>query len=291
VDGWRIDTYMYNSLDFMNRCNTALIEEYPRITMFGECWVGDVAGQAFFARNNINLPFKSNLPGVLDFQCLFNGIEPAVKDTSASGGGVNDLYRTLSDDFLYRDPSYNVIFLDNHDMSRFFSQIGEDVAGQKMGLEWLLTARGIPQLYYGTEILMKGLSNPDGLVRLDFPGGWPGDAKNAYTGAGLSPDELGILQLVRTLGQYRLHSSALRTGKMMQFLPYRSLYVYFRYDHRQTVLCAMNTSNNPVKVDFGRFAERTSRFSHGIDVVTGESHPLDKPAELPGRTMWVLELR
>jgi glycosidase len=103
------------------------------------------------------------------------------------GRRVSEMYNTLSNDFLYEDPMRNVIFLDNHDMTRFFSQIGEDVAGQKMGIEWLLTERGIPQLYYGTEILMKGIDNPDGWVRLDFPGGWAGDRKNAFTGAGLSP--------------------------------------------------------------------------------------------------------
>jgi glycosidase len=290
VDGWRIDTYMYNSLDFMNRCNQALFEEYPRITMFGECWIGDVAKQAYFTRNRLDVPFKSNLPGVLDFQCLFNGIAPAVRDTSASGGGVDRLYQTLTDDFLYRDPAANVIFLDNHDMSRFFSQIGEDAAGQKIGLEWLLTARGIPQLYYGTEVLMKGFANPDGNVRRDFPGGWPGDVKNAFTGAGMSDEELSVQTLVRKLGQYRLHSSALRTGRMMQYVPHGSLYVYFRYDARQTVLCAMNTANEAVAVDFGRFRERTGGYTAGVNVVTGERIPLDRPAALPGRTMWVLEL-
>jgi len=192
---------------------------------------------------------------------------------------------------LYQDPAANVIFLDNHDMTRFFSQVGEDVAGQKMGLEWLLTERGIPQLYYGTEVLMKGIDNPDGLVRLDFPGGWAGDAKNAFTGAGLNADESGVQQLVRKLGQYRLHSSALRTGKMMQYVPHGSLYVYFRYDGRQTVLCAMNTGNAPVELDFGRFSERVTGFSTGVDVVTGERHVLGQPATLPGRTMWVLELQ
>ena len=291
VDGWRIDTYMYNSLDFMNRCNEALITEYPHITMFGECWTGDVARQAYFTRNHLDVLFKSNLPGVLDFQCNFNGIAPAIRDTSAGGGGVNKLYETLSDDFLYQDPAANVIFLDNHDMSRFFSQIGEDAAGQKMGLEWLLTERGIPQLYYGTEVLMKGVADPDGNVRRDFPGGWPGDTKNAFTGAGLSADELSVQQLVKKLGQYRLHSPALRNGQMMQYAPQRSLYVYFRFDGHQTVLCAMNTVNSPVTLDFGRFRERTSGFSSGVDVVTGERHALDQPATLPGRTMWVLELR
>ncbi|HEV2482215.1 MAG TPA: alpha-amylase family glycosyl hydrolase [Puia sp.] len=291
VDGWRIDTYMYNSLQFMNQCNEALFEEYPRITMFGECWIGDVAKQAYFTRNRLDVRFKSNLPGVLDFQCLFNGIAPAVRDTSASGGGVDKLYQTLADDFLYQDPGANVIFLDNHDMSRFFSQIGEDVAGQKIGLEWLLTARGIPQIYYGTEVLMKGFANPDGNVRRDFPGGWPGDVKNAFTGAGLTNDEGSVLALVRKLGQYRLHSSALRTGKMMQYVPQKSLYVYFRYDAHGTVLCAMNTGSEAVTVDLSRFRERTAGFTAGVDVVTGQRFSLDQPATLPGRTMWVLELQ
>jgi glycosidase len=291
VDAWRIDTYMYNSLTFMNRCNQALFDEYPRITMFGECWTTDVARQAYFTRNNLDVPFKSNLPGVVDFQCIFNGIANAIRDTSAWGGGVNDLYGTLGSDFLYKDPSNNVIFLDNHDMSRFFSLIGEDVAGQKMGLEWLLTERGIPQLYYGGEVLMKGIDNPDGLVRSDFPGGWPGDTKNAFTGVGLNADELGVQTLVRKLGQYRLHSSALKSGKMMQYLPHGSLYVYFRYDGKQTVLCAMNTGNAAVELDFSRFTERVTGFSQGVDVVTGERHPLGQAATMPGRTMWVLELQ
>ncbi|HEY4110131.1 alpha-amylase family glycosyl hydrolase [Puia sp.] len=291
VDGWRIDTYMYNSLTFMNRCNNALLEEYPKLTMFGECWISGVAKQAYFARNTINTPFKSNLPGVLDFQCLFNGIAQAAKDTSASGGGVNQLYQTLADDFLYQNPAANVIFLDNHDMSRWFSQMDEDVAAQKIGLEWLLTERGIPQLYYGTEVLMAGISNPDGLVRLDFPGGWPGDKRSAFTGEGLTENEKAVQYLVKKLGQYRLHSTALRTGKMMQYIPQGSLYVYFRYDAKQTVLCAMNTGNAPVTMDFGRFAERTKGFTQGVNVLTGDRHPLDQPAQLPGRSMWVLELQ
>jgi glycosidase len=291
VDAWRIDTYMYNSLVFMNRCNRALFDEYPHITMFGEAWIHGVAKQAYFARNKLDVPFKSNLPGVLDFQCNFDGIVPALKDTSEWGGGVNQLYGVLSEDFLYQDASANVIFLDNHDMSRIFSQTGEDPAAQRIGLEWLLTERGIPQLYYGTEVLMKGIDNPDGWVRLDFPGGWSGDKKNAFTGAGLSADEQAIQQLVKTLGQYRLRSSALRTGKMMQYVPKRSLYVYFRYDSKQTVLCAMNTGNMPVELDFARYRERTSGFSQGVDVLTGTRHPLNQPVSLPGRTMWVLELR
>lgn len=291
VDGWRIDTYMYCSLPFMNKCNSALIAEYPKMTMFGECWAHGTANQAYFVRNNLDVPFKSNLMGAVDFQMLWSGIQAAVRDTSDQGGGVESLYNTVSNDFLYQDPTRNVIMLDNHDMTRWFSQNGEDLASQKMGIEWLLTERGIPEMYYGTEICMKGVDNPDGWVRLDFPGGWPGDKKNGFTGEGLTEDEKAIQQVVRTLGQYRLHSSALRTGKLMQYIPQKSLYVYFRYDDRQTVLCAMNTGEHPVDLDFQQYSERTHGFSQGVDVLTGERHPLDRQASLPGRTLWVLELQ
>lgn len=292
VDGWRIDTYIYCSLPFMNKCNSALIAEYPHITMFGETWVHGTANEAYFVRNNLNVPFKSNLMGAVDFQLLFTGIQPAIRDTTGGwDSGVGSLYNTLSNDFLYQDPSRNVLLLDNHDMTRWFSQTGEDLAAQKIGIEWLLTERGIPQLYYGTEICMKGIDNPDGWVRLDFPGGWKGDRKNGFTGEGLTDDEKAVQQLVRTLGQFRLHSSALQTGRLMQYVPEKTLYVYFRYDDHQTILCAMNTGNHPVPVDFSRYSERTRGFSEGVDVVTGERHQFSQPASIPGRTMWVLELK
>jgi len=291
VDGWRIDTYLYNDLDFMNRCNKALTDEYPHITMFGETWVHGTANQAYFAENNLRNPFKSNLQGVTDFQCNFNGIVPALTEKFGWTNGVNQLYNTLSNDFLYVNPMRNVIFLDNHDMSRFFSQVGEDVAKQKIGIEWLLTCRGIPQLYYGTEILMKGFSNPDGWVRLDFPGGWQGDSKSAFTGAGLSPDELSVQQLVKTLGNFRKHASALQTGKMMQYVPKDGLYVYFRYDASQTIMCMMNTADMIRTADLSRFAERTAGFREGVDVLTGAHHPLTGGMEIPGMQMWVLELK
>jgi glycosidase len=275
----------------MNKCNSALIAEYPKMTMFGETWVHGTANQAYFVRNNLNVPFKSNLMGAVDFQLLFSGIQPAVRDTSGGGGGVGDLYNTLSNDFLYQDPTRNVIFLDNHDMTRFFSEIGEDTAALKIGIEWLLTERGIPQLYYGTEICMKGIDNPDGNVRLDFPGGWPGDKKNAFTGDGLASYETGVQQLVRTLANFRLHSGALKTGKMMQYAPRGGLYVYFRYDEKQTILCAMNPGNKPHKIDISHYSERTAGFTRCVDIPTGQTYVLDQPIEIPARTMWVLNLQ
>lgn len=292
VDGWRIDTYMYCDLPFMNRCNKALTDEYPHITMFGECSVHGTANQAYFADNTIETPFKSNLGGVLDFQCNFNGIVPALTDSSSKPpDGVNKLYSTLSNDFLYKDPARNVIFLDNHDMTRFFSQVKEDVAKQRIGIEWLLTCRGIPQLYYGTEILMKGINNPDGWVRLDFPGGWKGDQKNAFTGEGLTGEEAAIQGLVRKLGAFRKKSSALQTGKLMQYAPKKGLYVYFRYDKKQTVMCVMNSGQEEAEIDPDTYTERTAGFTRAVDVVTGAVYPLGEKTTIPAMEMRVLELQ
>ena len=269
VDGWRIDTYIYNDLPFMNRCNKALTDEYPHMTLFGENWVHGVINQAYFVENKMDVPFKSNLQGSVDFQLLFYGIQPALNQPFGWTEGVNKLYNTLSNDLVYKDPMRNVIFLDNHDMTRFFSTVGEDIDKQKMGLAWLFTCRGIPQLYYGTEILMKGVSNPDGWVRLDFPGGWEGDQKNAFTGEGLTAAEKEVQQYVRTLGNFRKQSTALQTGKLMQYLPKDGLYVYFRYDAGQTIMCIMNTSDKERSVNFSDFEERTKGFARGKDVVDG----------------------
>jgi len=290
VDGWRIDTYIYNNLPFMNRCNKALLDEYPKMTMFGETWVHGTANQAYFAENTIQTAFKSNLPGVTDFQTLFYGILPALNQPFGWTEGVNKLYTTLSNDFLYKDASKNCIFLDNHDLNRFYSEVKEDMGKMKMALAWLLTSRGIPQLYYGAEVLMKGEKNPnDGWVRLDFPGGWKGDQKNAFTGAGLTADEQAIQQYTAKLANFRKKSSAIATGKMMQFLPVDGLYVYFRYDAKQTVMCVMNTADKEMKVDFAKYAERTKGFTGAKDVVTGNT--VGSNFTIPAKQMWVLELK
>jgi len=289
VDGWRIDTYKYCDLDFMNRCNKALTDEYPKMTMFGENWNEGVANQAYFAKNNLNTPFKSNLTGDVDFEFLFRGIQPALTQMPY---GVNTLYNTVSQDFLYAEPMNNVVFLDNHDMTRFFSQVGEDVAKQKMGLSWLFTTRGIPQMYYGTEILMKGVANPDGWVRLDFPGGWKGDAKNAFTGDGLNNDEKSVLELTKRLAAFRKTSSAIKTGKMMQFIPENGVYVYFRYDTKQTIMCVMNTNETQATVNLTRFAERVKDYTKALDVATGTVFNLENNSvTLGGKYLLVMELR
>jgi glycosidase len=179
------------------------------------------------------------------------------------------MYTTLAQDFVYKNPTRNVIFLDNHDINRFFSVIGEDVNKYKSSLSWLLTCRGIPQLYYGDEIGTKGFTSPnDGYVRLDFPGGWAGDKENKFTIAGRNQIEQEIYQHLATLSNFRKTSSALTTGKFMQYLPEDGLYVYFRYDNEQTVMVVMNTAKTDKTVVINNFTERTNGFTKYKDVIS-----------------------
>jgi glycosidase len=291
VDGWRIDTYIYNDLNFMNHCNKALTDEYPHITMFGEAWVHGTANEAYFAQNNINTKFKSNLQGVTDFQCLFYGIQPALMESFGWTNGVNKLYETLSNDFLYTDPMRNAIFLDNHDLSRWYSVVDSNLEKDKMGFQWLLTERGVPQMYYGDEVLMAGVTNPDGWVRLDFPGGWSNDETNAFTGTGLTQDQLSVQTLIKTLANFRQHSSALKTGKLMQYIPVDGLYVYFRYDNDQTIMCVMNTSDKQQVVNFSNYAERTAGFSTAVDVLNNASYKTSSTITIDSTHSLILELK
>ncbi|RYZ24486.1 MAG: alpha-amylase [Chitinophagaceae bacterium] len=292
VDGWRVDTYIYNDLNFMNRWNAALYNEYPKMTIFGETWVHGVANQAYFVRNNIsNIPVKSNLTGATDFQTLYYGIQPALNQAFGWTEGVNRLYTTLANDFLYQDASNNVVFLDNHDMTRALSTFGEDVDKLKVGLGWMLTTRGIPQLYYGTEVLMKGVSNPDGLVRGDFPGGWKEDKQNKFTAAGRVGREGEVHDWVKTIANYRNGSSALKTGKLMQYLPQDWVYTYFRYDNKSTVMVVMNTSADERTVDPQNFTERVKGFSKAKSVTAGSALQLNEKWKVPGKSIWILELQ
>lgn len=290
VDGWRIDTYIYNDLEFMNRCNQALMDEYPNISIFGETWVHGVAAQAYFTQHTIDTKFKSNLLGVTDFQTNLYGIANAINEPFGWTNGVNKLYQTIAQDFLYKDPMRNVVFLDNHDLSRFYSIVGEDIGKLKWGIAWLLTTRGVPQMYYGTEILMKGFTNPDGLVRKDFPGGWDGDKTNKFTSEGRTPQENDVFNWTKSLANFRKNSSAIKTGKLTQYVPEDGVYVYFRHDEKQSVMCIMNSSEKEKTIALNRFSERMKTFTKGKEVTTGKEIDLGDKLTIPKQYLLVLEM-
>ena len=288
LDGYRIDTYPYSDPTFLMAWGKAIADEYPKLALFGEAWEGTEAEQAFFAQNI--LPpvdgFKSNLPGLLDFQITF-AISDALK---TENGDLSKLYHALQADWLYTDATRNVPFLDNHDMSRFYSVIGEDFNKFKTGIAWLLTLRGTPQLYYGTEVLMKNFSNPDGKVREDFPGGFAGDKTNYFTSR---PGQAGeAFEYVSKLANYRKTHPVLSSGKLMQFIPQDGVYTYFRYnDDGECVMIIANNTKEEKQVDGRRFAERTSGFSSGVEVVSGAVLSDLNTLRVPAHTAWVVALR
>ncbi|GAA4355271.1 glycoside hydrolase family 13 protein [Hymenobacter saemangeumensis] len=295
-DGYRIDTYTYSDPKFLMDWGQAILDEYPRLGMFGETWMQPAEGvsqQAFWVRNvfpPVN-GFKSNLPGAIDF-LLHSAIQEALTKEAGWAEGIAKLYYTLQGDWMYEDAGRNVLFLDNHDVSRIFSVLGEDLRKQKMALAWLLTCRGIPQLYYGTEVLMKNFSNPDGLVRADFPGGWPADKRSAFTAAGRTPQEEEMFSYVRTLAQYRKTHPVLHSGKLMHFVPENGVYTYFRYDEQgNTVMVMMNGSQEAKAVDMARFAERTKDYTAARDVLSGAAVADLQKVSVPPYTALVWELR
>jgi neopullulanase len=270
IDGWRVDTYFYSDPFFLNKINDVLLNEFPTVTVFGEAWVQSVTNSAYFCENNINTPFKHNCQGVTDFPFYFASID-LLNQPFGWNDGANKFYQTLAQDLLYKNPMRNCIFLTNHDLDRFYSVVKEDFNKFKMGMNLLLTQRGIPQLYYGDEILMKNFKDPsDAEVRKDFPGGWNGDPVNKFLASGRTEQENGAFNHIKALANFRKKSSAITSGKLMQFLPKEGLYTYFRYDDKQTVMVIMNTGEKTVKPDWNYLAERTTGFSKARNVTIGQ---------------------
>ena len=284
IDGWRVDTYFYNDPAFLNRINDVLAKEFPALTVFGETSVNTVTNGAFFSANNLSIPFKHNVKGITDFPLTY-----AILDAIKQSDG-NRIYNTLAQDILYKQPSDNCIFLDNHDMDRVYSVIGEDFSKFKMSINLLLTLRGIPQLYYGTEILMKNTRNPtDAEVRKDFPGGWDGDPVNKFIAGGRTLQENEAFKYIKALANFRKKSSGITAGRLMQFLPKDGMYIYFRYDSRQTVMVISNTGDKLIKPDWKHYAERINGYSQLKNVITGTIKPF-ADIEIQPKESFVYEL-
>jgi neopullulanase len=290
LDGFRLDTYAYNDLKYMAEWGEKIKEEYPQMTFFGETWVHGMPNQAFFTDGNtLNQGFDTQLQAVTDFQALW-AINEALNGKFGWTDGVVRLYNTFSNDFIYKDPTRNVVFLDNHDLARFYSVVGEDMNKYKSGIAWMLTTRGIPQFYYGSEILMTGFTNPDGLVRSDFSGGWKGDKVNKFTAEGRTAKENEAFNHVRKLANYRKNNEVLQSGQMMQFIPEKGIYVYFRYNAGKTVMVIMNSNGEEENLPTARFSERTAGFIKAKNIISDEILNTIQTIKVPAKTTLVLEL-
>jgi len=290
IDGFRLDTYAYSDLEFMNRLLKSVREEYPKFSAVGEVWDHAVSFQAWLTNNNnIKGSPESHLPGTTDFQLYF-ALTDALNNPTDWTGGLAKIYYTLAQDFLYSKPDNNLTFIDNHDLSRFYSVVGEDIRKFKMGLGFLLTMRGTPSIYYGTELLMKNYANPDGKVRADFPGGWAGDTVNKFKASGRTKDENEIFNYIQKLARYRQSDDALQTGKLTQFVPENDAYVYFRSNEKSTVMVVMYTGKKDSQLSLNRFGEMFSGFKSAKDVIDDSPVDITKPVSLEPYTIRIVKL-
>lgn len=293
LDGFRVDTYAYPDKDFTSKWCKAILDEYPNFTIFGETWVHGVVTQAFFTDNNgMNSGHDTNLPAVTDFQ-LYYAINDALNNSQGWTDGAAKIYYTLAKDIAYANPYNNVTFLDNHDLARLATVMGGNSTKVKSALSFLLTTRGTPMLYYGTEIMMNSDGEKDhGYLRQNFPGGFGGDV-DKFSESGRNEIEKDVFNHTKTLLNYRKNSDALTTGKLVQFVPENGVYVYFRYleDYSKSVMIVMNTHAEPTTIQTNRFHEQLQHYTSGLDILTGETVRDLSIMSLDGYETKIIELR
>ncbi len=296
IDGIRMDTHPYPYKEYMAEWTRRVLEEYPDFNIVGEAWMPNVATTAWWQYDfPTGSGYNSHLPSVTDFP-LYGAIVGGLNEQAGWDTGMNRIYLTLGQDFLYTDPFLNVIFVDNHDLDRFFSSIGEDYDKFRLGLALIYTTRGIPQIYYGTEILKTG-AGPDALKRKDFPGGWADDPINAFTGEGRR--QLGrardlpvvdAYEFIRNLSWWRKDKPVIHHGELTHFLPENNVYVYFRHDEEETVMVILNGSEEDAELEPGRFEELLDGYGAGYDIISGTRMDLNERLHVPAMTPMILEL-
>lgn len=291
LQGIRMDTYPYPDRVGMSLWGKAVRDEYPNFNIVGECWISSPAKAAFYQAGFPHKDgFDSNLPSVTDFP-LHDAMTAALNEPESWDNGLIKIYNVFSEDFLYADPNNLVVFPDNHDISRIYSVVKKDVSRMKMALTLMATVRGIPQFYYGTELLMEGDGGNHATLRVDFPGGWKDDKVNSFTEKGRTTDQNDMVEFISKLLNYRKNEPVLHTGKFTQFLPQDGIYVYSRSLADKAVVVFMNNNDSvDMAVDTSRFSEIMKGFSNGRDVIADKKIADLTMIHVPAKSAVVVEL-
>ena len=291
LSGIRMDTYPYPDKEFISDWTCQVMAEYPNFNIVGEVWVANPAIVAHWQQGNAcSSGYTSCLPSLIDFP-LQEGLVKGLNDEERQYSGWISTYRMLANDFIYADPFNLVVFPDNHDMSRFFTYLNENFELFKLGITFLLTTRGIPQIYYGTEILMKNpRSRSHGVIRADFPGGWQGDEVSAFTGKGLSGQQGEAQNFMRKLLNWRKNNSVIHNGKLKHYRPKNGVYVFFRYDKKNKVMIALSKNKKTVDLELDWYEEALGDASKGFDVISRRMILLDKKLTVPAMSPMVIEI-
>ena len=290
IDGIRMDTYPYADRKGMARWMEVLDEEYPNFNTVGETWVTEPAYTAAWQKDSKLSNMNSYLKTVMDF-AFFDRLNTAKnEETDAWWNGFNRIYNSLCYDYLYNDPSHVMAFIENHDTDRFLGD-GQDSLKLKQALALLLTINRIPQLYYGTEVMMNGTKQvTDGNVRKDFPGGFPGDKHNAFTKEGRTKEENQMFNWLSRLLHWRQDNEVITRGKQTQFIPVDGVYVVARSLGNKAVLTVLNGTSHQKKMQVARYKEIVNGATAATNILTGRNIDLTKDVTLPARGCMVLEV-
>lgn len=290
LGGLRVDTYPYSDQDFSSRWSKRIMEEYPNFNITSEEWSTNPAITSYWQRGKVNANgYKSYVPTPMDFP-LQDALVKGLNESIAWGTDFNRVYQSISNDFHYADASSLLIFADNHDMSRIYTQLNENYDHFKMAMVLMATMRGIPQFYYGTEILMTNPnSDSHGEIRGDFPGGFKNMSSDAFTSEGLDAHQKEAQEFMKKLLNYRKLNPVLHQGKLTHFGPENGVYVYFRHSDAGKVMVILNKNEKSQTLDLSRFRELLPENTPVKDVLSNETLTLGKSLEIKGSSATILE--
>ena len=293
IDGIRMDTYVYPYKDYMAKWAKAVMEAYPDFNIVGEAWVETVAHEAYWQEN---LPgeggeYNSYLPNVTDFQ-VYAALQKAFSEPFGWSNGLMQLYFVLTQDRLYSDPNKNVIFMENHDTERYFTTVKENKDHFKMAYAYLMTTRGIPQVYYGSELMFPMDKVPgDGAKRMDMPGGFPDDDRSVFTANGRTERENEAHAYVSKITNWRKGKEVIHSGKLLHFVPDNDVYVYFRHNDSETVMVVINNREAAATISRQKHIEMLRPYAQGHNPLTGETINISEDFDVPAKTATILELK
>lgn len=294
LGGFRVDTYPYNDKEAMAKWAKAITNEYPNFNIVGEAWLYSSAHIAAWQKDSKIAElagYNSNLPSVMDFT-LYSDLPKALKEKDGWDSGMVKLYNVFTSDFLYPNINNLLVFFENHDTERFNEVFNGNPADYKLAMTLISTVRGIPQLYYGSEIGMRGDKNKggDADIRRDFPGGWKSDKINAFNPSSQNPEQKEFYDFTQKLLNWRKGKEVIHTGKTKNFVPQNNVFVYFRYNEKESVMVILNNNDAEQTIDVKHFAESLSNFSKGKDIISGKEFSVKDNFKIPAKSSMVIEL-
>lgn len=295
LDGFRVDTYPYTDKESIAKWTKNITDEYPNFNIVGEAWMYSQAAISYWQKDSPISgiqSYNSNLPSVMDFTLQDAITKVFNEDIATWTDGMIKVYDNFANDFLYANSNNLLIFAENHDTNRFNEIYKKDFRKYQMAMTLIATVRGIPQLYYGSEIGMAGdKGKGDFDIRHDFPGGWNGDTNNAFTKAGRTEEQQKFYDFTSKLFNWRKNKEVIHTGKMTHYIPENNVYVYFRYNEKETVMVVINNSNETQTFKTNRFAESIQNHQTGNDILSGKTIDLKSDFIIEGKSVLILELK